>query len=155
VARAEDTGGQLNSFRPLSRGTRARATIGAIVDGHGDGNYGYYMKPVELKVTRIGNSRGVRLPAGTLERYQVGDTLVMEERSDGILLRPIGPTIAKLSWEQTAAAMAASDEQWEEWDSTVGDGLSEVEWAKVGARRVAERNRQSSDYRRAKKERRK
>jgi antitoxin component of MazEF toxin-antitoxin module len=28
------------------------------------------MKPVELKVARIGNSRGVRIPAATLERYR-------------------------------------------------------------------------------------
>jgi antitoxin component of MazEF toxin-antitoxin module len=26
----------------------------------------------ELRVTRMGNSRGVRLPASTLERYQIG-----------------------------------------------------------------------------------
>jgi len=119
----------------------------ASVDRHRESNYGYYVKPVELKVTRIGNSRGVRLPAGTLERYQVGDTLVMEERSDGILLRPVGSTIAKLSWEQTAAAMAASDEQWREWDSTAGDGLADVEWTKAGSRRVAE---PTSEYQRRK-----
>src|SRR5258706_114909 len=81
-----------------------------------DSNYCNNMKPVELKVTRIGNSRGVRLPAGTLERYRVGDVLVMEERSDGILLRRVGNATPKLSWEQTAAEMAASDERWEEWD---------------------------------------
>src|SRR5688572_7107157 len=34
--------------------------------GASDGNYCYYMKRIELKVARIGNSRGVRLPAGTL-----------------------------------------------------------------------------------------
>ncbi len=105
------------------------------------------MKPVELKVTRIGNSRGVRLPAGTLERYRVGDVLVMEERSDGILLRPVGDTMPKLSWEQTAAEMAASDEQWKEWDSTVGDGLAGVEWAAGRPRQVAEPR---ADYRRPK-----
>ncbi|HEX4684424.1 MAG TPA: AbrB/MazE/SpoVT family DNA-binding domain-containing protein [Gemmatimonadaceae bacterium] len=121
----------------------------ATVDRRDGRNYRYYMKPVELKVTRIGNSRGVRLPASTLERYRVGDTLVMEERSDGILLRPAGPAIAKLSWEQTASEMAASDEQWAEWDSTVGDGLAEVEWKKGGSRR-AERSASPSDYRRAK-----
>jgi antitoxin component of MazEF toxin-antitoxin module len=45
------------------------------------------MKPTELKVTRIGNSRGISLPADSLRRYEIEDTLIMEERSDGILLR--------------------------------------------------------------------
>ena len=41
------------------------------------------MKPIELKVTRIGNSRGLIIPAATLERYRIGDSVVMEERTDG------------------------------------------------------------------------
>lgn len=65
------------------------------------------MKPVELKITRIGNSHGVRLPAATLKRYCIGAAVVMEERSDGILLRPTGPAVEKLSWEDTASAMPA------------------------------------------------
>src|ERR1700675_2666862 len=72
------------------------------VDWSAGRNYSYYMKPVELKVARIGNSRGVRLPAPTLERYRIGATVVMEERSDGILLRPPGSVSPKLSWEETA-----------------------------------------------------
>jgi antitoxin component of MazEF toxin-antitoxin module len=77
------------------------------IDPNGGSNYRYYMKPVELKVTRIGNSRGVRLPGPTLERYRIGATVVMEERSDGILLRPPGSAGPKLSWEETAREIAA------------------------------------------------
>ncbi len=86
------------------------------------------MKPRELKVARIGNSRGVRIPAGTLERYHIGAEVIMEERSDGILLRPPGPTIPKLSWEDTALEMITAGEDWSEWDSTTADGLDEIEW---------------------------
>ena len=50
------------------------------------------MTTMKLKVARIGNSRGVRLPAKSLRRYRIGETVVMEERSDGILLRPAGRT---------------------------------------------------------------
>ncbi|MEX2154101.1 MAG: AbrB/MazE/SpoVT family DNA-binding domain-containing protein, partial [Gemmatimonadaceae bacterium] len=46
------------------------------------------MKPIELKVARVGNSRGIRIPAATLARYRIGEFVVMEERSEGILLRP-------------------------------------------------------------------
>ena len=99
------------------------------------------MKPVHLKVARIGNSRGVRIPATTLERYQIGDSVVMEERSDGILLRPAGHAEAKLSWEETAVAMAAEQEDWSEWDVTAGDGLEKLEWR---PQRVAEEK--GADY---------
>ena len=100
------------------------------------------MKPVELRVTRIGNSRGVRIPAATLERYQVGDSVIMEERSDGILLRPAGTAAPRLSWEETARAMAASDEDWSEWDVTLADGLDATPWNAVKKQRVAEGSRE-------------
>jgi mRNA interferase MazF len=87
------------------------------------------MKTKELKVARIGNSRGVRLPASSLKRYSVGSALIMEERTEGILLRPAAGCAAKLSWEETAREMAASDEDWSEWDVLAGDGLDSVPWA--------------------------
>ena len=96
------------------------------------------MKPVHLKVARIGNSRGVRLPAATLERYRIGESVVMEERSDGILLRPVGDATPKLSFEATADAMSASGEDWSEWDVTGSDGLENIVWEPVRPRRVAE-----------------
>ncbi len=92
----------------------------------------------ELKITRIGNSRGVRLPAESLKRYRIGDTVMMEERSDGILLRPTGPAVPKLSWEETARAMAASEEDWSDWDALSADGLDQIPWEPGEARRVAE-----------------
>ena len=96
------------------------------------------MKPVELKVARIGNSRGVRLPAATLERYRIDKSVIMEERSDGILLRPATAANPKLSWDETAREMAAAAEDWSEWDATAADGLDAVPWDEARARRVAE-----------------
>ncbi len=96
------------------------------------------MKPVELKVARIGNSRGVRIPAGTLERYRIGAAVIMEERSDGILLRPLGSSSSRLSWEETAREMAAATEDWSAWDAALADGLDDVAWQPSGPRRVAE-----------------
>lgn len=98
------------------------------------------MKPLALKVARIGNSRGVRIPAATLERYQIGAELIMEERSDGILLRPPGPAFPpKLSWEDTAHEMAVAAEDWSDWDGTAADGLDDDPWEPARLRRVAER----------------
>jgi len=96
------------------------------------------MAPVELKVARIGNSRGVRIPATTLERYHIGDSVLMEERDEGILLRPRGSAVAKLSWDDTARAMAAEGEDWSAWDTTTGDGLDGIPWDSKKTRRVAE-----------------
>jgi antitoxin component of MazEF toxin-antitoxin module len=86
------------------------------------------MATVTLKVARIGNSRGVRLPAASLRRYRIGDTVLMEERSEGILLRPAGPVVEKLSWKETARAMADSHEDWRAWDATAADGLADLPW---------------------------
>ena len=78
----------------------------------------------ELKVAAIGNSRGVRLPAETLERYRIGDRVIMEEHREGILLRPVRGATRKLSWEETAREMAEAMEDWSEWDAVSADGLA-------------------------------
>jgi mRNA interferase MazF len=96
------------------------------------------MKTRELKVARIGNSRGVRLPASSLKRYAVGSAMIMEERAEGILLRPKGPAVEKLSWEETAREMAAAGEDWSEWDTVDADGLDSVPWDAPKGRRVGE-----------------
>ena len=97
------------------------------------------MKSVELKITRIGNSRGVRLPAESLRRYRMGGVVIMEEKIEGILLRPVGSAAEKLSWEETAREMAANREDWDDWNAVAGDGLDSVPWAADRSRRVAER----------------
>ena len=96
------------------------------------------MAIVTLKVARIGNSRGVRLPAASLRRYRIGETVVMEERVEGILLRPTGPSVEKLSWEDTAREMAASQEDWSSWDRTAADGMEDLPWQSAKKGQVAE-----------------
>jgi antitoxin component of MazEF toxin-antitoxin module len=96
------------------------------------------MAIMKLKVARIGNSRGVRLPAASLRRYRIGNTLLMEERTEGILLRPTGSSVEKLSWEDTAREMAASREDWSAWDKAAADGLDNLPWQGSRKGRVAE-----------------
>ena len=95
----------------------------------------------ELKVARIGNSRGVRLPAPTLRKYRIGGTVTMEERSDGILLQPSDTEPEKLSWEETAREMAAAAEDWSAWDATAADGLDAVPWTPAVGRAAEPRAR--------------
>ena len=80
------------------------------------------MKTLELTVTRIGNSRAVRLPAAVLRRYKIKDAIILEQRADEMVLRPKQPRNQKLSWNETYKQMAQSDEDWSAWES-LPDGL--------------------------------
>jgi antitoxin component of MazEF toxin-antitoxin module len=77
---------------------------------------------------RIGNSRGLRLPKKLLSLYGIreNDPLELEERAEGILIRPAGIANNKLSLEEAYREMAAeADEasEWSEWDATIADGI--------------------------------
>lgn len=80
----------------------------------------------DIKLITIGNSHGVRLPRELLRKYGISDVLVLEERSEGILLR--GSSRAKMSLDQTFAEMAVTQEAWRDWDGTAADGLDTLKW---------------------------
>ena len=83
------------------------------------------MKTVELSITRIGNSRGIRIPAEMLRRYKLNTSVILEERAGELVLRPKKQT--KLSWAETFADMAAEKEDWSDWsdwDAAAGDGIA-------------------------------
>jgi len=90
------------------------------------------MQMTELRVAKIGNSRGVRLPAEVLRRYAFGDTAIMVESVDGILLKPKRQAEDKLSWADTAKAMSAAAEDWSDFDAVSADGLDGVPWKTAG-----------------------
>ena len=89
------------------------------------------MQTTELKIAKIGNSRGVRIPADVLRRYAFGDAATLVESVDGILLRPKQQADAKLSWADTAKAMAAAAEDWSDWEAAASDGLDDIPWKKA------------------------
>ena len=77
---------------------------------------------------RIGNSRGLRLPRKLLATYGIheNDQLELEERAEGILIRPAAKSSGKLPWEaayREMAAEAGEAPEWTEWEAAVGDGL--------------------------------
>ena len=74
-----------------------------------------------VKLITIGNARGIRLPSALLEKYDWGESLVLKETKDGVLLS--GTKINQLSWKETYRAMAVSNEYWSDLDVTVADGL--------------------------------
>ena len=74
-----------------------------------------------VKLVSVGNSKGVRLPKGILQKYGFSDRLLLEETEQGLLLRQIGDV--KLSWEETYKEMAQDNEDWQDFDNTLLDGL--------------------------------
>ncbi len=86
------------------------------------------MKIETLKLSAIGNSRGVRLPVGVIRRYGFGDSIVAELRDEGLLLRAAEGSRPKLSWEDTAMAMSAAREDWSDWSRLDSEGLETVPW---------------------------
>ena len=80
----------------------------------------------EIKVVPIGNSRGVRLPKATLAKYSIKESVVMEEREEGILLRSKRDN--RLSWEETFRDMAREKEDWSDLESATADGLDKESW---------------------------
>jgi antitoxin MazE len=79
------------------------------------------MRTTELKVTRIGNSRGIRIPSRILKKYGFKDRLLMEERPGELVLRRTAER--KLSWQATFEEMARAKEDWSDFEEVVADGL--------------------------------
>jgi len=75
----------------------------------------------DIKIVHIGNSLGVRLPKTLLQKYGFTHSLVLEETTQGLLLRKKQDD--KLSWADTYKAMSTEGEDWSDYDQTLLDGL--------------------------------
>lgn len=71
----------------------------------------------------IGNSRGIRLPRMILRKYHFTGEILLEEKPEGLLIRPKGRKAGKLSWKETYRAMAREKEDWSDFEGVVADGL--------------------------------
>ena len=82
-----------------------------------------------LKIVRIGNSRGVRLPAQLLAHYRIEECVVAERTEAGILLRPLRD--GRLSWADTfraqRALQAVAGDEFADLDAVSGDGLAALD----------------------------
>lgn len=80
----------------------------------------------DIKLVPIGNSKGVRIPKALLQKYDLNDSLLLEETDRGLLLRKRDDS--KLSWEDTYNAMANENEDWGDFDMTLLDGLEDEDF---------------------------
>ncbi len=80
----------------------------------------------DVKLVRIGNSKGVRIPKALLQKYGLKNSLLIEETDRGLLLR--NKEEGKLSWEDTYKTMANEKEHWDDFDTTLLDGLEDEDF---------------------------
>ena len=76
---------------------------------------------IDIKLVPIGNSKGIRIPKALLQKYDLTNSLLLEETDRGLLLRKKKED--KLSFEDTYKAMANEDEDWEDLNAVISDGL--------------------------------
>ena len=47
------------------------------------------MNSIKVKIVRIGNSKGIRLPKALIEQYNMKDEVLLEAKKDSIVIRPV------------------------------------------------------------------
>ncbi len=80
----------------------------------------------DIKLVPIGNSKGVRIPKELIQKYGLNNSLLLEETDRGLLLLKKGDS--KLSWKDTYKAMANEKEDWDDFDTTLLDGLEDEDF---------------------------
>ena len=80
----------------------------------------------DVKLVPIGNSKGVRIPKSLLQKYGLNNSLLLEETDRGLLL--LKKEDIKFSWEDTYKAMANEKENWDDFDTTLLDGLEDEDF---------------------------
>ncbi|MFH0993985.1 MAG: AbrB/MazE/SpoVT family DNA-binding domain-containing protein [Pseudomonadota bacterium] len=80
----------------------------------------------DTKLISIGNSKGVRIPKALLQKYGLKDSLLIEETDKGLLIR--NKEESRLSWEDTYKTMANEKENWDDFDTTLLDGLEDEDF---------------------------
>lgn len=85
-----------------------------------------YLRARDVKLVPIGNSKGIRIPKTLIQKYGLKNSLLIEETDRGLLLR--NKKEKKLSWEDTYKAMADEKENWDDFDTTLHDGLKDEDF---------------------------
>jgi antitoxin component of MazEF toxin-antitoxin module len=80
---------------------------------------------MKVRLVRIDNSRGIRIPQELLSPYRLkeGTELELEQRREGLLIRAPGSSVAELPWGAAYREMDAEDAERTEWrdgDATAG-----------------------------------
>jgi antitoxin component of MazEF toxin-antitoxin module len=94
------------------------------------------METLAIPLARIGNSRGIRLPAHLIRKMGFDTGLLLEDHGDSLVLKPQVGVQKKLSWDETAQQMAIAHEDWSDWVSATTDGLEFCAWEPVKSKKT-------------------
>ena len=82
---------------------------------------------VRVRIVRIGNSQGIRLPKLLLDQADLGDEVELEVQGEQIIIKPAHP--ARHGWEDQFRAMAAhADDRLLDDDIVASTTWDEEEW---------------------------
>ena len=73
-------------------------------------------------IIKVGNSKGIRIPKDYL--VSLGKDVVLEKTKDGLLIRPSHQVAPLKDWDKIfAAADTTPEQEFKDWDITLGDGI--------------------------------
>ena len=84
------------------------------------------MSSVKVKVVRIGNSRGIRIPKVILDQYHINDEVELETKEDCVIIK--SSHIAREGWEKSFKKMHENREDVLMIDDSMINEFDEEEW---------------------------
>jgi len=81
---------------------------------------------MKTRLVQIGNSRGVRLPAGVIEACGLGEELELHVDKGAVIIRPAHPV--REGWEQAFEAMARAGDDAPLLDENTPNRFDDEEW---------------------------
>ncbi|MEM7574489.1 MAG: AbrB/MazE/SpoVT family DNA-binding domain-containing protein [Bacteroidota bacterium] len=77
---------------------------------------------MQLKIVKIGNSKGIRLPKTVLKEYAIEDSVELVMEPGAILLKPVKPV--RKGWQEAFGKMHAAQDD----ELLIEDLLDEEDW---------------------------
>jgi antitoxin MazE len=84
------------------------------------------MSSVKVKVVRIGNSRGIRIPKVILDQYHINDEVELETKEDCVIIK--SSHTARDGWEKAFKKMHKNQDDVLLMDDGMINEFDEDEW---------------------------
>ena len=85
------------------------------------------MNSIKVKIVRIGNSKGIRLPKALIEQYNMKNEVLLETKKDAVVIHPVENPRAE--WEESFKRMRSrGDDRLLDRDSELRSEWDDKEW---------------------------
>ena len=84
------------------------------------------MSSIKVKVVRIGNSRGIRIPKVILDQYHINDEVELETKEDYVIIKP--SHVAREGWEKEFLKMHENQDDVLLIDDSMVNDFDEEDW---------------------------